>query len=171
MIQIALLAALLQAAPAPPAMDCADANHAAFDFWLGEWDVRPTGTETVVATSAITRAAGGCAIQEAYHQTMNRRGAAMSYHGSSLSVFDQANGGRWRQFYVDSGGAVAVMEGQAVDGTMVLDSPGPAGGLQRMTLAPLADGSVRQWGQISTDGGATWSPGGYDFTYRRRVPG
>lgn len=33
-------------------MDCADANHAAFDFWLGEWDVRPTGTETVVATSA-----------------------------------------------------------------------------------------------------------------------
>lgn len=40
-----------------------------------------------------------------------------------------------------------------------------------MTQAPLADGSVRQWGQVSIDGGATWSPGGYDFTYRRRAAG
>lgn len=173
MILVAIAAALLQAAPAPapPTVDCADANHAAFDFWLGEWEVRPTGTEVVVASSVIARAAGGCAIQETYHQTLNRRGAAMSYRGSSLSVFDQANGGKWRQFYVDSGGSVTVMEGQAADGAMMLDSPGPAGGLQRMTLAPQADGSVRQWGQVSTDGGRTWSPGGYDFTYRRRVPG
>ncbi len=172
MIQIALFAAALQAAPTPPPpIDCTDANHRAFDFWLGEWEVRPTGTQTVVATSVIARAAGECAIQETYHQTLGRGGAPMSYRGSSLSVFDQAGGGKWRQFYVDSGGAVTVFEGEAKDGAMVLDAPGRAGAIQRMTLAPQADGSVRQWGQTSTDGGATWSAGGYDFTYRRRPGG
>lgn len=175
MIQIALLAAVLQTAPAPPPapprIDCTDANHRAFDFWLGEWDVRPTGTDAVVAVSVISRAAGGCAVEENYHQTVGPGGASVNYVGSSLSVFDQAGGGRWRQFYVDSGGSVTVFEGQAVDGGMVLDAPGRAGALQRMSFTAQADGSVRQWGQVSTDGGATWTSGGYDFTYRRRPAG
>jgi hypothetical protein len=174
MIHIALFAALLQTAPAPPqaaappAIDCTDARHTAFDFWLGDWEVRPTGTDVVVATSVISRAAGGCAIEENYHQTMNRAGGPIDYRGQSLSVFDQANGGKWRQFYISSGGSVTAFEGHAVDGAIVLDAPGAGGAMQRMTVAPQADGSVRQWGQTSTDGGRTWSAAGYDFTYRRR---
>lgn len=173
MIHVALLAALLQtaspaAASRPAPIDCSDADHSAFNFWIGDWAVSPTGTETVVAQSTISTAAGGCAIEENYHQTVGPGGVPASYRGASFSVFDAGNGGKWRQFYVDSGGSVTVFEGGVQDGAMVLDAPGAPGVTQRMTVAPLPDGSVRQWGQTSRDGGRTWSTGGYDFTYRRR---
>jgi len=171
MIHIALLAVLFQTAAPPPLpapIDCADADHGAFNFWLGDWDVSPTGTDTVVARSTISTAAGGCAIEETYHQTVGPGGVAASYHGASFSVFDAANGGKWRQFYVDSAGSVTVFEGGPREAAMVLDAPGAPGVTQRMTVAPQPDGSVRQWGRTSRDGGATWSSGGYDFTYRRR---
>lgn len=160
------LAALIQSA-APPPVDCTDADHRAFDFWVGDWDVSATGTDTVVAHSVISVAAGGCAIEENYHQTVGPGGVATDYRGASFSVFDTLSGGVWRQFYVDSGGNVTVFEGGLNDGGMVLDAAGRGGALQRMTVTPQADGSVRQHGESSTDGGATWSPG-YDFTYRRR---
>ncbi|WP_114953115.1 hypothetical protein [Sphingosinicella terrae] len=38
-------------------------------------------------------------------------------------------------------------------------------GLARMRFTREADGSVRQVGTRSADGGATWQPS-YDFTYR-----
>lgn len=173
MIRIALFAALLQTAPAPqapPPVDCMDANHRAFDFWLGDWDVSPTGSQTVVAHSVISSTAGGCAVQEDYHQTVGPGGVAATYHGASFSTYDQRRGGVWRQFYVDSGGAVTVFEGGVRDGAMVLDAAGGPGVTRRMTIAPQPDGSVRQRGLTSTDGGQTWS-GGYDFTYRRRSGG
>jgi hypothetical protein len=34
-----------------------------------------------------------------------------------------------------------------------------------MSYSQNADGSVRQFGEQSTDGGKTWSPS-FDFTYR-----
>ena len=167
LIAAVLATAAFQAAPPAP-IDCTDANHSAFAFWVGDWDVRPTGTDTVVAHSVISSAAGGCAIEENYHQTVGQGGAAMDYRGASFSTFDQRGGGVWRQFYVDSGGGVTMFEGGLKDGAMVLEFTGPRGGLQRMTVAPQSDGSVRQFGETSPDNGATWTSGGYDFTYRRR---
>lgn len=167
MIHAILFAALLQAAPAPP-IDCTDADHSAFNFWIGDWDVRATGTDTVVARSTIASTAGGCAIEEDYHQTVGPGGVATTYHGVSFSTFDQRRGGVWRQFYMDSNGAVTVFEGGLSDaGAMVLQAPGRPGSIQRMTVSPQPDGSVRQRGESSTDGGESWTPG-YDFTYRRR---
>ncbi|MDP3802313.1 hypothetical protein [Brevundimonas sp.] len=170
MIHIALFAALLQTAsaqPAPPPVDCADADHSAFAFWIGDWDVSATGSDTVVARSTISSTAGGCAIEEDYLQTVGPGGVAATYHGVSFSTFDARRGGVWRQFYMDSGGAVTVFEGGPRDGAMVLEAPGRPGSIQRMTVSPEADGTVRQRGESSTDGGATWTSG-YDFTYRRR---
>ena len=166
MIHAILFAALLQTAPAaapapPPPVDCADPDHSAFNFWIGDWDVSATGTDTVVARSTIS------AIQEDYHQTVGPGGAPATYHGISFSAFDARRGGVWRQFYMDSGGAVTVFEGGVRDGAMVLEAPGRAGSIQRMTVSPEPDGSVRQRGESSSDGGATWTPG-YDFRYRRR---
>ena len=173
MIHAILFAALLQTPPAaapapPPPIDCTDADHSAFDFWIGEWDVSATGTGTVVARSTISSTAGGCAIEEDYHQNLGPGGVPTTYHGVSFSTFDQRRGGVWRQFYIDSNGNVTVFEGGlSDDGAMVMSAPGRAGAVQRMTVSPQPDGSVRQQGESSTDGGATWSPG-YDFTYRRR---
>lgn len=167
MLHLALIAALLQAAPAP--VDCTDADHSAFDFWIGDWDVRPTGSDTVIAHSIISEAAGGCAIREDYRQTIGPGGAPSDYQGASFSVFDTTSG-TWRQFYIDSAGAVTVFEGGPIsDGAMVLVAPGKAPGeLRSMTLTPQPDGSVRQVGALSVDNGTSWSPGTYDFTYRRR---
>lgn len=170
MIHIALFAAVLaqtpqQPAPAPPPVDCSDANHSAFNFWIGDWNVTPTGSDTVVANSTIGRVVGGCAIQENYQQFRGPGGAPTRYSGASFSTFDAGHGGVWRQFYVDSNGNVTAFEGAARDGGVVLIAPGRGGAIQRMTVTPLPDGSVRQFGETSTDGGTTWSPG-YDFTYR-----
>lgn len=172
MIHAILFAAVLQKAPAatpapPPPIDCTNADHSAFNFWIGDWDVSATGSGAVVAHSVISPTAGGCAIEEDYHQTVGPGGAALAYHDVSFSTFDARRGGVWRQFYMDSGGGVTVFEGGPRDGAMVLEAPGRGGAVQRMTVSPEPDGSVRQRGESSTDRGATWTPG-YDFTYRRR---
>ena len=155
------LAALVQTAP----VDCTDADHRAFDFWLGDWSVTAVASGTVVAESRIESVAGGCAIQETYHQTVGPGGTPTDYRGHSYSAFDPIDR-VWRQFYVDSGGTVWAFAGQAVGDAMVLIVD--RGALQRrMTVAPSEDGSVRQTGEVSRDGGQTWSTG-YDFIYRPR---
>ena len=163
------LAALAQAAPPPlppkpPVVDCNDANHRAFDFWIGEWDVSRTGTNLVVARSRIEKLAG-CAIGETFEQSIGPGGKPSNYQGRSISSYvpGDANG---RQFYIDSQDAAQSFTGVVVDGAMVLTATyGPV--TTRMTVRPNADGSVRQSGEISTDGGKSWGPG-YDFTYRKR---
>ena len=45
-----------------------------------------------------------------------------------------------------------------------------AGPLVRMTYSKNADGSVREFGEQSTDAGKTWSPS-FDFTYRKAANG
>ena len=75
MIHAILFAALLQAAPPAP-IDCTDADHSAFNFWVGDWNVSATGTDAVVARSVIASTAGGCAIEEDYHQSVGPGGSA-----------------------------------------------------------------------------------------------
>ena len=159
------VAAAAQAAPlAPPTIDCNDSDHRAFDFWIGDWDVRPTGTDTVIARSRIEKIVG-CAISETFDQTVGRGGKPMEYHGRSISSYVPADKG-WRQFYVDSNGSAASFTGGIADGAMVLTRQAPIGTI-RMTVRPNADGTVRQHAELSRDGGRTWQPS-YDFTYRRR---
>jgi len=166
---IALLLAMAQASttasppPAPQQVDCNDANHTAFDFWIGEWDVSATGSAKVIARSHIEKIVG-CAISETFVQTIGPQGRPLDYRGRSISSFVPADG-KWRQFYVDSGGTVATLDGGIVDGAMVFETR-RGGGINRMTLKANADGSVRQFGERSADG-TTWTAG-YDFTYRRR---
>ena len=35
--------------PAPPSVTCEGEGYDAFDFWVGEWDVYPTGSDTKVS--------------------------------------------------------------------------------------------------------------------------
>jgi hypothetical protein len=150
--------------PTPPPVDCNDADHRAFDFWIGDWDVSPTGSTKVIAHSRIEKIVG-CAISETYDQTIGPNGKPIDYHGRSISSFVPDDKG-WRQFYVDSGGTASTLTGGIVDGAMVFHTKaGPV--RNRMTLQANADGSVRQHGEGSVDG-KTWIPA-YDFTYRRRA--
>lgn len=160
-----VFAQIASAEAAPPPPPCATQAHAAFDFWVGEWDVFPNGSVNQIATSRIERLHNGCAVRE---QWMPVSGEG----GSSLNSLDAATG-RWHQVWIGSGGETVRFEGGAVGGKMVLngywaDINGPGmDGLVRMTYSAQDDGSVRQFGEVSTDHGLTWSPS-FDLIYRPR---
>jgi hypothetical protein len=153
----------------PPSLPCATAPFSAFDFWVGDWDVYPTGKDSQIARSKIEKLYAGCAIRENW---MPLKGTG----GGSLNTIDPATG-RWRQFWVDSSGGGAVeFVGGPVAGKMVLTGfwrgvGGPGkDGIVRMTYTALDQSTVRQHGEVSTDQGLTWSTS-FDFTYRRTKSG
>ena len=150
--------------PAPAPVDCHDAIHRAAGFWVGHWSVSPTGSKTPVATSRIEWILGGCAIKESFAQTIGPGNKTVSYHGTSYTVYD-GNYSIWRQLYVDDAGHASNLHGTVKDDAMVLATDGPSR-INRMMVSAQPDGSVRQHGQFSQDGGKTWQEG-YDFTYRR----
>ncbi len=145
------------------AAPCASAPHRAFDFWVGAWDVYKTGEDKVVAHSLIERLYEGCAIRENW---MPLKGQA----GGSLSNFDGPERG-WRQTWVDASGTRVEFTGGMEGEAMVLTGlwrnvAGPGeDGLIRMTYTQQPAGAVRQFGEMSRDDGATWTPA-FDFTYR-----
>ncbi|MEQ1498515.1 MAG: hypothetical protein ABL914_07620 [Novosphingobium sp.] len=158
-------------APAPPPNPCAAPVYQAFDFWVGDWDVYPNikdpAKAPLIARSRIEKLYGGCAIRENW---MPVQGAG----GGSLNAPDPATG-RWHQYWLDSTGGRVEFDGGPVAGAMVLTGfwPGVAGpgkdGLIRMSYTRIDADTVRQYGQISTDHGMTWTDN-FDFIYRRAKP-
>lgn len=160
-------AAAAQAAP-PPAPRCDAPEHAALDFWVGDWDVYPTGRDNLVAHSRIEKLYGGCAIRENW-MPLNGRNS-----GGSLSGFDPATG-RWHQTWIGSAPGVVRFEGGPAGDKMVLtgwwpgSGPGGEDGLTRMTYSRMEGGAVRQFGEFSADHGLSWQAS-FDFTYRPHDP-
>lgn len=153
-LAIAATPALAQTAPAAP---CQEPERRQFDFWVGNWDVYPTGQETLVARSTIEKLYGGCAVRENWKPL---KGTG----GGSLNAWRPDEKG-WRQTWLDSSGAWAEFRG-GWNGTAIVIQGDWSGTLTRMTYTPGADGSVRQFGETSADKGLTWKPG-FDLTYRR----
>lgn len=149
------------AAPTPPAPLPV---HHEFDFWIGDWDVYWTGTETKIGESRVEAVAGGHALYESWTSTRAPQ------TGKSLTSRHHFTG-EWQQFYVGSGGWTTHYRGKFADGKLVLlaESVTPQGQktLNRGTWTNNPDGTVRQQFEASTDGGATWKTN-FDGTYRRR---
>jgi hypothetical protein len=162
---LGLLTAVAWHAPvsAQATQGCTSPQHRQFDFWVGTWDVSPTGQDKIVARSLIENLYSGCVIRENWTPVS---GTA----GGSLNTYDPGDG-RWHQVWMDASNARVLFQGDLVGGNMVLtgdwkDAQGPGkDGLVRMTYSRLDGGAVRQLGQISTDKGASWKPY-FDFTYR-----
>ncbi|HEY6663061.1 MAG TPA: hypothetical protein VIZ66_09060 [Sphingomicrobium sp.] len=140
-------------APAPPA--CAAQEYHQLDFWVGRWDVYPTGKNQLVAHSLI-EPVYGCGIRENW-MPIGKPG------GGSLSIYVPGDK-HWEQFWIDSSGTRAFFTG-GWDGTAMVISGKWGGPLVRMSYSKNADGSVRQHGEQSTDEGKTWATS-FDFTYR-----
>lgn len=149
--------------PAPAKPACAAPENRQFDFWVGRWDVYPTGQDKLVAHSLIEKLYGGCTIRENW-MPLNKDG------GGSLNMYDPADG-RWHQTWQDSSNARAEFDGGLVNGKMVLigywKGLGGAGkdGWVKMSWSRNADGSVRQLGERSLDHGTSWQPS-FDLTYK-----
>ena len=140
-----------------------DAHYREFDFWLGEWDVRPAGSDQLAGQSKIERILGNCVVLE------NWTGSAGG-SGKSFNVYD-ATTKRWEQIWVDAFGSLTKYSGGTKDGAMdyFADSVNPKGKPIKLHLQffKLSDDKVRQFSQISSDGGKTWSVQ-YDFIYSRK---
>jgi len=151
--------ATAQQNPSPQAAPCADEAHHQFDFWVGHWDVyNPAGK--LVAHSLI-EPVYGCGIRENWMPLSNQP-------GGSLSIYVPAEK-HWEQFWIDSSGSRAIFTGGWNGSAMIITGKW-AGPLVRMTYTKNADGSVRQFGQQSTDNGKHWSTS-FDFIYRpSKVP-
>ena len=162
-VTAALAATVVPTLPAQTAAPaCTAAEHRQFDFWIGEWDVHQADGK-LAGRNTITRAHGGCVIEERYT-------GARGYTGASLNIYDVSRD-RWHQTWVDNGGLLLQLDGAFRGGTMVLEGEtvDSAGAIQkqRITWAPLPGGKVRQHWEQSTDGGASWSSV-FDGIYTKR---
>ena len=149
-----LVATPVTAQQTAPAAPCAAPEYHQFDFWAGRWDVyNPKGQ--MVAHSLIEQVYG-CGIRENW-MPIGKPG------GGSLSIYVPNEKG-WEQFWIDGQGTRATFTGGWNGKAMVIT--GKWGGpLVRMTYSKNVDGSVRQFGEQSTDDGRSWSSS-FDFTYR-----
>ena len=151
-------------APTPPPPACTAAEHRQFDFWVGYWDVYPTGKDKLVAHSLIEKLYAGCTIRENWMPLSNNT-------GGSLNMYDPADK-KWHQLWQDSQNGRVGFDGGIVDGKMILigdwkDANGAGkDALTRITYSTNADDLVRQFGEQSTDGGKSWAPA-FDFTYKK----
>ncbi|HKW09315.1 MAG TPA: nuclear transport factor 2 family protein [Gemmatimonadaceae bacterium] len=144
-----------------------DERFRQFDFWVGDWDVRPTGQPAVgpPARNTVTLDDNDCVVTEHWS-------APSGSVGQSFNIFDRSYG-QWRQTWVDNVAGQHDYRGRLVDGNMVFegDTPAPNGRLgripTRLTFFKLGPDSVRQYSEISADSGHTWQTS-YDLTYVRR---
>src|ERR1044071_1770374 len=134
-------------APTPAPASCSTPEHRQFDFWVGKWDVYPTGKDKLAAHSLIESVYGGCGIRENWMPLGNAGGGSLNIY-----VPEEKH---WEQFWIDAQGSRALFVGGWNGKGMVIQ--GKWGGLLvRISYSKNADGSVRQFGEQSTDEGKTW---------------
>lgn len=122
---------------------CANENHRAFDFWLGEWSVNSPNQKTHPSHSSITRSNDGCSIHERYT-------TAGGFTGNSINFYDKKNN-KWHQTWIDNQGAPLYLDGNFINGSMVLSD-----GKNRISWSLLDNHQVNQVWEITEDGGKTW---------------
>lgn len=128
---------------------CDAPAYSAFDFWVGEWEVR-TPDGALAGLNTIRKTAGGCALKEDW------RGAAGS-RGESVNFVDPSTGA-WNQVWVDDSGLVLRLEGGVSEPGMVLEGTGRDPSFRhRITWSPLGDGRVLQHWERSENDGGTWT--------------
>ncbi len=144
-----------------------DATRRQMDFWLGDWDISPTGATMIVGEATITSANQGCALIEDFRPFQGGRG-----HG--LFAFD-AQENKWRQTFVDSAGVWGEAEGAFENGVMTFDithprppAQFPADMRRQISFQQVDADTVRQWGQRQDPTTHQWVRF-FDLTYHRRA--
>jgi tetratricopeptide (TPR) repeat protein len=140
----------------------AQAVNRQFDFWVGEWNVESTQGGQQIGTSSVQLILGSCVVFE------NWTGAG-GVSGKSFNVYN-AQKGKWQQTWVDDHGSVLELTGEYKDGKMMYTGESVAQNtrtLHRLTFFDLPNKRVRQFWEISTDGGKTWTVS-FDGTYVRK---
>jgi hypothetical protein len=150
------IAVAQQSATTAPPNPCTIAEQKQLEFWVGDWDLTWRGAkagETLHGANRIERIMDGCVVQE------NFSNGATNYRGTSLSMFDTTVG-KWKQTWVDNGGAYLDFVGEFKDGKMILqrEAVGPNGAksLQRMVWKNISANEFDWSWEASQDDGKTW---------------
>ncbi|MCG3118247.1 MAG: hypothetical protein ALAOOOJD_00410 [bacterium] len=134
-----------------------------FDFWIGEWDVQSNGSGQPAGKSSVQLILGECIIFE------NWTGIS-GVNGKSFNLYNAVTK-QWQQKWVDDRGTITDYAGGWKDDRMefLASQLQPDGKTQllRMTFFKLDPDRVRQFGELSTDEGKTWSTQ-YDLIYVRK---
>ncbi len=145
-----------------------DPHYRAFDFWIGDWEVRSAGAPETSPPSEnlISLEYDGCVLMEHWKSVSGGT-------GSSFNIYDSSRG-MWFQTWVDSTGGLHEYHGNPdADGNMILEGEMPGGPGQparlptKLSFFKLGPDQVRQFSQSSIDGGKTWTTN-YDLIYTRR---
>jgi hypothetical protein len=118
-----------------------------------------------VGGSVVQSVSGGCALLENW--TSARGG-----QGKSLNAYNPAIG-QWQQYWIgQDGNPTEYRESTWSGASVVFRAHSPAAGAtpateQRLTFTAVDSATVRQLGESSSDGGATWTTA-YDFYYHRK---
>lgn len=135
---------------------CSDKNlFRQLDFWVGEWTVY--SGDVRIGENRIEKVLDGCAILEHWSSARGTEGKSLFYVDSDRKI--------WKQVWVTSNalrpggtkekqqvatlvnGAIRFLGSYRSEGTMIMD---------RTTLIPVSEDTVRQLIQISSDGGDHW---------------
>jgi len=135
--------------------ECKGDKFQKLSFWIGNWKATaPGGTDA--GRNRIERVAGGCAILEHW------KGLYLidlkDHYARGLHWYDPAKD-RWRHQWIDDAGKPLEMTARITDAAGLVyapvSEPDPAK-KTRMTIRPLNDGRVEQYGEESGDGGKLW---------------
>lgn len=141
-----------------------------FDFWVGEWDVYPNGANMIVGHSKVEMASGGCMILENWTAL-----GPVPNTGKSMNYVNTVTG-KWEQYWIGSGGLSPgnpqkFVNGEYKDGAMRFEfeqiTPQNQKQIGRFIFYNMGPNQVRQFNEVSSDGGKTWTTV-YDFIYKRK---
>jgi hypothetical protein len=139
---------------------CQAEEYSQFDFWIGTWNV-VTANGTQAGRNTIEKVQG-CYLHESWTGAGGNR-------GNSYNIYDQTSG-KWHQTWVDNGGTLLQIDGEFVDGSMVLEgeTTGRSGAvtLNRISWTAFTADSVQQLWETSSDGGSSWTTA-FDGRYVR----
>lgn len=138
--------------PAPaaaPADPCSGPLFAAFDFWLGDWNVYARGDGALLGRSRVEKVNSGCAVRETWTPVAGPV-------GGSLNAPDLITA-RWHRYWLDKDGQRIELEGGPYQGSMILAGPLGKGTVLRITQTPLDRDALRLLAEVSTDDGLTWA--------------
>ncbi len=126
---------------------CCSEPYSAFDFWIGQWDVKdPSGK--ALGSNIIIKDLDQCILKESW---TNSNG---TFKGQSTNFYNR-EAGIWEQLWIDNSGSHLKLTGTAGPAKMTLSSEAFHGEdgreyFHRITWTHQADGTVRQlWEVVS----------------------
>lgn len=127
--------------------NCCTEQHAAFDFWIGTWEVtNPDGSRA--GKNVIEKILDNCALRE------NWTSATASYTGTSTNFYNYKTK-QWEQLWIDNQGESLKLKGNRTGSQMILQTDEARNKkgepfIHRITWTLNADGSIRQlWETIT----------------------